>query len=94
MKVQERSRSVDSSLRSRKQSDSFVPPLQVLIYNTGQQVRSLSGAFRDWQSRCRRKKWMNGRATPGKSYEPTDLEHFANTVSHGAMVIPSILAGK
>lgn len=48
----------------------------------------------DCQIHWRKLKWMNERAKKSVSYEPTNLEHYANTVSHGIMIIPSILAGE
>lgn len=50
--------------------------------------------FRGWQSHWRKRRWMNERALPGEMYEPTPVEHFANTFTHGIMIIPSIIAGK
>lgn len=47
--------------------------------------------WKDWQQFFRDKKWMNKRAEPGKCYEPTNFEHFANTFSHCVMIIPSII---
>ncbi|KAL8616050.1 hypothetical protein ACOMHN_064600 [Nucella lapillus] len=32
----------------------------------------------------------NERAGPGEAYQPTDLEHIANVITHGAWVLPSL----
>ena len=43
---------------------------------------------------CYKKKIMNKKASPNKMYIPTDSEHWANTMSHAIMIIPSILGSE
>ncbi|XP_039264518.2 monocyte to macrophage differentiation factor-like [Styela clava] len=73
----------------KKQDDAFSLPTFV----TGS-VNISSNLLSEWQQACRDKKWMNKRACPGECYEPTHFEHFANTFTHGIMIVPSILAGE
>lgn len=35
---------------------------------------------------------MNKKALPQEAYNPTPIEHFANVVTHGVWVVPSIWA--
>nr|CAB3263878.1 monocyte to macrophage differentiation factor [Phallusia mammillata] len=56
--------------------------------------RRLSESIREIGENGRKNKTMNHRAAPNLMYNPTQNEHWANTASHGLMVVPSILANE
>eukprot|EP00057_Strongylocentrotus_purpuratus_P015120 XP_011669594.1 PREDICTED: monocyte to macrophage differentiation factor 2 isoform X1 [Strongylocentrotus purpuratus] len=39
-------------------------------------------------------RWKNNPAKPGVPYVPTNLEHLANTITHGFCIIPSLYASR
>lgn len=55
---------------------------------------ALCYAIKQQQMHWRQRKWMNERAEQGTSYDPTYVEHCANTFSHAVMILPSIMAGR
>ncbi|XP_055533970.1 monocyte to macrophage differentiation factor 2 [Wyeomyia smithii] len=67
-----------------------------LMSNSGATPAELFGALGFWLKlrhdlSCVRMK--NARAAPGCAYIPTEIEHIANVVTHGAWVLPSMYAG-
>ena len=50
--------------------------------------------YTEFVNYCQKSNLMNPRALESKMYIPTDYEHCANTMSHGVVIIPSILASE
>lgn len=85
-------------------SDEFSAGNGNLMSNSGTSPAEFFGALGFWLKlrhdltnvpweQLRAFRMKNARAAPGCAYIPTEIEHIANVITHGAWVLPSMYAG-